>query len=283
MNLFSLCGLLFVVAAVSVQTTIGEDVLIKEGKCPLSSLPLRCPFQVKSTCVVDVDCEGIDKCCNDGCRLVCMSPTKEVLNLKNTERNDGVCETPLDLGFLIDSSASIGYKNFKKIQKVMQAVIEYYTISEHGTHVAAILIDGEPRLSFGFNTLKGKKLNMVEVQRLIQAMQYSKGKTRIDLALHVASKEMFSKLGGSRRNVRKVLVVFTDGMQTWEPALMTPLGKAAEALKRKGVQIFPVGFWTKELNVGSLMKIASDETIIFNMDFIPEFLDAMARIGKVKC
>ena len=116
-----------------------------------------------------------------------------------------MCEIPLDLGFLIDSSASIGYKNFKKIQKIMQTVIEYYTISEHGTHVAAILIDGEPRLSFGFNTLKGSKLNTVQVQRLIQAMQYSKGKTRIDLALHVASKEMFSKLGGSRRNARKVL------------------------------------------------------------------------------
>ena len=64
---------------------------------------------------------------------------------------------------------------------------------------------------------------------------------------------------------------------------MMPLSKAAEALKRKGVEIFPVGFWTKELNVGSLMKIASDETIMFNMDFIPEFLDAMKKISKVKC
>ena len=116
-----------------------------------------------------------------------------------------MCEDALDLGFLVDSSASIGYKNFKKIQKVMQEVIQYYTISERGTHIAAILIDSQPKLAFGFNTLKGSKLTTLQVQRLIQAMQYTKGKTRIDLALNMASKKMFSKHGGSRRNVRKVI------------------------------------------------------------------------------
>lgn len=121
-----------------------------------------------------------------------------------------MCEAALDLGFLIDSSASIGYKNFKKIQKVMQEVVEYYTISQRATHVAAVLIDSEPRMAFGFKTLKGKKLNTVQVQRLIQTMQYNKGKTRIDLALHLASKEMFSKLGGSRKNVRKVFTLTFD-------------------------------------------------------------------------
>ena len=64
---------------------------------------------------------------------------------------------------------------------------------------------------------------------------------------------------------------------------MMPLKKTADSLKKKGVQIIPVGFGRDTLNIGSLMDMASDEDFIFNMDFIPEFIDAMGRISKIKC
>lgn len=64
---------------------------------------------------------------------------------------------------------------------------------------------------------------------------------------------------------------------------MIPLKKAADSLKRKGVQILPVGYGSDDINIGTLMDMASDERFIFNTDFIPEFLDAMRKISKIKC
>lgn len=81
----------------------------------------------------------------------------------------------------------------------------------------------------------------------------------------------------------KILIVFTDGIQTWAPSKMVKLSKASEPLKRIGVKLIPVGVWGEQINVGSLMDISTDNYTVYNMDFFPELLQALKKMSKVPC
>jgi len=87
---------------------------------------------------------------------------------------------------------------------MVDRIINVFTISPKKTHAAVIMIDDMPTHALRFNTFQGKDLNNENVRRVIDNLEFAKGKTRIDLALRMAYKEMFSKRGGGRTNARKV-------------------------------------------------------------------------------
>lgn len=87
---------------------------------------------------------------------------------------------------------------------MVDRIINVFTISPKKSRVAVIMIDGLPKHALRFNTFQGKELNRENVRRVIENLEFAKGKTRIDLALRMAYKEMFSKRGGGRKKARKV-------------------------------------------------------------------------------
>ena len=87
---------------------------------------------------------------------------------------------------------------------MVDRIINVFTIAPRKTHAAVIMIDDVPTHALRFDTFKGKDLNNDNVRRVIDKLQFTKGKTRIDLALRMAYKEMFSKRGGGRTDARKV-------------------------------------------------------------------------------
>ena len=105
---------------------------------------------------------------------------------------------------MIDSSESVGVENFKKIKKMVDRTLNQFTISEKKTHVSVIMIDSVPHIELNFNTLKGDNLTRENVFKVVDSLQFISGQTRIDLALRMARKDVFSKLGGGRKNVQKV-------------------------------------------------------------------------------
>lgn len=115
-----------------------------------------------------------------------------------------VCATPLDLVFMIDSSESVGLENFNKIKKMVDKTLTLFTISAKQTHVGVIMIDSVPRIELNLNTLQGNNVTHDHMMRVVDGLEFISGQTRIDLALRMARKEVFSKAGGTRENVRKV-------------------------------------------------------------------------------
>ncbi|XP_001640962.2 collagen alpha-1(XII) chain isoform X1 [Nematostella vectensis] len=260
-----------------VFTARAERTLTKNGECPFVESFPACPVLQPNECAVDVDCNETDKCCFNGCILTC-TPATFI-----SKPNPNMCEASVDLGFLIDSSASIGYQNFKSVRKMVDRIINVFTISPKQTHVAIITISDRPAHVLRFNTLQGADLNSASVRRVVDNLRFTRDKTRIDLALRMAHKEMFSKLGGGRKHAQKILVVFTDGIQTWRPDKMEKLSKASEPLKKMGVKIIPVGVRGEEINVGSLLDMSLDTYSVFNMEFFPELLQALKKMSKVPC
>ena len=114
------------------------------------------------------------------------------------------CKTIVDVAFLIDSSGSIGRRNWKLLLDFIKDSVEAFNVSPSGSHVASISYASRAVLDFRFNTLTGDKLNPVELNKLVDRIKHQRGYTYIDRALLLANKEIFSERGGMRQAVRKV-------------------------------------------------------------------------------
>lgn len=108
------------------------------------------------------------------------------------------------MALLLDSSGSIGRRNWKKVQKFAKDVVDIYDISEKGTHIAILPYSTNPVIEIKFNKYKGAQLNGVNIKRDIDNFKLQRGLTFIDKALKLANEELFTEEAGMRKNIRKV-------------------------------------------------------------------------------
>ena len=116
---------------------------------------------------------------------------------------------PVDLGFLIDASGSIGAKNFQKILQFVSKIVDAFAVGPNGTHVGVIYYADDAIVHFDFNKFKGDELtgeNVIKEIKKIKSTEF--GRTRIDLALEQAHEHLFSKKGGMRTQKPKVKASF---------------------------------------------------------------------------
>lgn len=119
------------------------------------------------------------------------------------------CKKSLDVGLIIDGSGSVGSSNFKKATEFLADLVGHLAVSPQGTHVGVIVYHTKATLQF--NLAKSEYHTLSKLQAAIIALKYPGGGTRTDLALEMAANQIFSSLGGDRRDAANVLVVLTDG------------------------------------------------------------------------
>lgn len=83
-------------------------------------------------------------------------------------------------------------------------LVNRFEVSPRGAHVGVITFNEHPHIAFSFNTLEGFRQIGYEVQRLIHALPYKPGYTRIDRALQLANSYLFTAKGGARKEAAKV-------------------------------------------------------------------------------
>ena len=115
------------------------------------------------------------------------------------------CTVPVDLAFIIDASGSIGAANFQKILKFVAKIVDAFEIRENGTHVGVIHYSDDAVLDFDFNKFKGNQLNRENIVKEINKISVTEGRTRIDKALMLAEKSLFTTEAGMRADKPKVL------------------------------------------------------------------------------
>ena len=59
-----------------------------------------------------------------------------------------VCETSVDLAFILDSSGSVGSYNFQKVKNFVKDVVDFFNIGTSGAHVAVVTYSTYTRLEF---------------------------------------------------------------------------------------------------------------------------------------
>lgn len=100
----------------------------------------------------------------------------------------------------MDASGSIRKGEFVLLQSFVKDTIEFLTVSESQTHIGVIAYSSDATLELKFDD----SYNKIEVQQKVDQVTHTRGLTRIDLALKVASEQLFVPAGGMRVNARKV-------------------------------------------------------------------------------
>ena len=49
-----------------------------------------------------------------------------------------VCQTKLDLAIVVDTSGSVGFNNFKKVQNFLKSLVDFFNIGRDETHIALV-------------------------------------------------------------------------------------------------------------------------------------------------
>ncbi|XP_073236997.1 collagen alpha-3(VI) chain-like [Porites lutea] len=146
------------------------------------------------------------------------------------------CEQVMDVSFIIDSSESVGLKNYQKLLDLVRNIAKSLEISPTGSHASVVIFSDTVRVQIKLDDHE----EILEFNKALRDVPYLGRKTRIDKALRVATVGVFNRRSGMRAGVRRVAVILTEGHQT-RTFDSIPLRYAVEPLRRKRVKVFAVG------------------------------------------
>ena len=114
-----------------------------------------------------------------------------------------MCTEKLDLGFILDSSGSIGLQNFEKIKSFVKDLTDHFKISQEYTRVSIISYASSSTLHFPFSRQFSDR---EDLHSAIESITYSGGSTYTGAALTKAYTDMFNANNGAR--LSGLLLVF---------------------------------------------------------------------------
>lgn len=182
------------------------------------------------------------------------------------------CSAPLDIVFVLDSSASIGEPNYEKMKDFVKAVANSFIIGPGKAFTAVIQYGTTATTAIRFTD----HMNNTDFNTAVDALPYLRGETRIDKALQLASSELLTERSGARAGVAKVLVMLTDARQSRSPDGVD-LQKAATPLLSAGVRVFAVGIGNEvDENELELIVGKTDDVIM-----VPSFDGLAIRVRQL--
>lgn len=106
----------------------------------------------------------------------------------------------MDIAFLIDSSGSIGRRNWERIKRFVKALVSKLDVRSSATRVAAIAYSTNPIVELRF----WNRQSTNDVNRVIDEIPWQRGFTYTDKALQLADSDLFQVDNGMRPDVPKV-------------------------------------------------------------------------------
>lgn len=119
------------------------------------------------------------------------------------------CTAVVDIGFILDSSGSLrnDYGNEKAFLKTLA---QAFGVSKDGSHAGVITFSSRAEHSIKLNDFD----RLDKFNGAVDKIRHMNGYTKIDRALRLAQKSLFTKQNGGRRNVKQLIILMTDGEQT---------------------------------------------------------------------
>lgn len=150
-----------------------------------------------------------------------------------------MCDIPVDIVFVLDTSASIGPINFAKQINFIHDVVDMLNIGPgtRQSRVAAVSFSSNVVFEFGFTDDQNK----VDVLNAVDKINYVSGSsTRTYAGLAYVHKTVFATGNGERPGIANVVVVLTDGNTNPGHALITgPEGKQFTQTEASNIRSLP--------------------------------------------
>lgn len=176
------------------------------------------------------------------------------------------CQTVADVGFILDSSGSLR-KDYTKEKNFLKAVATKFGVSSMGTRIGVLTFSYFSELSIKLSDHS----DISSFNQAVDNIPLMGSTTRIDRALRLAQKEMFSFANGGRAGVPKLLILLTDGSQTQDAFAEEPR-YVAGALRANGINIVVVGIGNA-VNKTELKEIAGN----WDSVYLPDNFDKLIR------
>ena len=138
----------------------------------------------------------------------------------------------MDVAFLVDSSGSMDSKGYQKQKTAVKVLANSLDLSLSG-RAALILYSNSASIKARFGQYDSNEV----FQNAVDQLPHEKGRTRIDLALVTARRQIFVD---NRRGAAKVAVILTDGKQTPDPNAKG-VRELSRSLRRDGVRLLAIG------------------------------------------
>ena len=113
---------------------------------------------------------------------------------------DKECRSVVDIAFIIDSSESIGRRNWVLVKRFVKSIVSKLDVSSSATRIAAVAYSTNPEVVMLFRNFQGTDM----VNRVFDSMRWQRGFTYTDKALQLADRAVFQTSSGMRENVPKV-------------------------------------------------------------------------------
>ena len=173
------------------------------------------------------------------------------------------CTHIVDIAFLIDSSGSVK-KYYEQEKFFVQRIASRFNIIEQGTHGGVVVFSshGYVKTLIRFTDY----LTTSSFNEAVENLPFYGYMTRIDRALELSHKELYTAEGKARPNVKKLLFLITDGRQNPDNIGGVPLdpAKQADKLHLGNVQIYAVGVGPK-VNLTELQRITRDPKKVYSV------------------
>lgn len=187
--------------------------------------------------------------------------------LPGCEPGKATVDVVTDVVFMLDASGSLYQDGFRREKDFVKNVIDKMgEITYDGTHVGIIVYSDEANIRIKLND----HYSNYELKRAIDDLPYDAQGTRIDLGFKEAKKIFNDDTDhGARGNSKKVLILLTDGQQTYVPRVTEP-SVVAKELVADGIDIFAIG-------IGPEIDRVELESFISK----PEYLFLAPEIDKI--
>ncbi|XP_053456555.1 collagen alpha-6(VI) chain [Nycticebus coucang] len=172
-------------------------------------------------------------------------------------------EMKADIMFLVDSSGSIGLENFSKMKTFMKNLVSKSQIGADRVQIGVVQFSDVNKEEFQLNRF----MSQSDISNAIDQMPHIGETTLTGSALTFVS-QYFTPSKGARPNVRKFLILITDGEA--HDIVKDP----AVALRQKGIIIYSVGVFGS--NVTQLEEISGRPEMVFyveNFDILQHIED----------
>lgn len=149
------------------------------------------------------------------------------------------------------------------------------TLSKHQLGLISYSSDAQMEVSFQ------EKADPKEFEEALDRVPHTKGRTRLDKALKLASSQLFTASGGARSGQRKVMIILTDGRQSQDPDTV-PLQEAVRPLRQLGVRIYTVAIGD-EVDLKELYQVTERNEDVFPVSDFADLANMANDIALKTC
>ena len=188
------------------------------------------------------------------------------------------CKQPMDVGFLIDSSASM-YGDYPSQLTFVQDMAKTLNVSQGGVHASVIIYSH----SAGVPVRLSEGTSLADFTKAMQKVPFMGRDTRLDRGLYKSRLALLDTKFGAREKLPKMLFVITDGEQS-EPQFSHSPKNMAKALQDLGVHVVAIGVGGAA-NKKQLREISSPKVDPYLVDSFDELLEDsfMEQLLKDNC